>query len=108
MNDTTTPDKITQLEARVHWLEQKLYLACDNLHKLGFEKDGPNKTIERFGVEANACRRILDAIGPWQRTNFDSIQALQLPVPNIREQQQRKDAHMFNKVEWSKDPSFRF
>ena len=104
MNDTTHQDKITALEARVHWLEQRLYLACDNLNKLGYEYDGPGKVVERFGVDANAARRILEAIGPWQRTNFDSIQpAIQLPAPTIKQQAQQKDSHMFKPVVWSKD-----
>ena len=102
MDDTTQQDKITKLEARVHWLEQKLYLACDNLAKLGYERDG-QMTVERFGVDASAARRILDAIGPWQRTNLDNIPAIQLPPPTIKQTVQQKDSHMFKKVEWSKD-----
>ena len=108
MNDTTHQDKITALEARVHWLEQRLYLACDNLNKLGYEYDGPNRVVERFGVDASAARRILEAIGPWQRTNFDNVQAIQLPVPNVQQQRPGADAHMNKKVVWSKDPSFRW
>ena len=101
MDDTTQQDKLTVLEARVHWLEQRLYLACDSLHKLGFEKDGPNRFVERFGVDANAARRVLEAIGPWQRTNFDNIQAIQLPPPTIQ-QQQTQQPELFKKVVWTK------
>jgi len=100
MDDTTQQDKLTVLEARVHWLEQKLYLACDSLHKLGYEKDGPNRTIERFGVEANAARRVLEAIGPWQRTNFDNIQPIQLPPPTIQ-QHRTQQPELFKKVVWT-------
>ena len=101
MDDTTLQDKITKLEARVHWLEQRLYFACDNLHKLGFEQDGPNRVTERFGVDANAARRVLEAIGPWQRTNFDNIQAVQLPPPTLQ-QQQTQQPELFKKVVWTK------
>ena len=107
MNDTTHQDKITALEARVHWLEQKLYLACDSFYKLGYEKDGQS-TVDRFGVDANAARRVLEAIGPWQRTNLDNIQAIQLPPPTVQQQRASGDAHMNKKVVWSKDPSFRY
>lgn len=107
MDDTTHQDKITALEARVHWLEQRLWLACEGLQKLGYEYDGPGKLIERFGVDANACRRMLEAIGPWQRTDLTNIQAVQLPPPVVQPQQPRRDSHMFKKVEWSRDPSFR-
>ena len=103
MSDTTQQDKVTALEARVHWLEQRLYLACDSFHKLGYEKDGPNRTIERFGVDASAARRVLEAIGPWQRTNLNNVQAIQLPPPTIKQQEQRRDSHMHKTVVWSKD-----
>lgn len=108
MSDTTQQDKITALEARVHWLEQRLYLACDSFYKLGYEQDGPNRMTERFGVDASAARRVLEAIGPWQRTNFDNVQAIQLPPPTVQQQRPSADAHMNKKVVWSKDPSFRW
>ena len=107
MSDTTQQDKITALEARGHWLEQRLWLACDSLNKLGYERDG-QQMVERFGVDASAARRILEAIGPWQRTNFDNVQAIQLPPPTIKQQRPAPDAHMNKKVVWSKDPSFRW
>ena len=100
---TMEQDKITQLEARVHWLEQRLYLACDGLHKLGYEKDGPSRVVERFGVEANAARRVLEAIGQWQRTNFDNVQAIQLPPPTIKDVQ-RTSPPLSKPVVWSKMP----
>ena len=102
MNDTTQQDKITALEARVHWLEQRLYLACDSFHKLGYEQDGPNRVTERFGVDASAARRVLEVIGPWQRTNFDNIQpAVQLPPPTIKDVQ-RQSAPLSKPVVWTK------
>lgn len=102
MDDKTQQDKITALEARVHWLEQRLYLACDNLHKLGYEKDGPNRFTERFGVDASAARRVLEAIGPWQRTDFDNIApAIQLPPPTIKEAV-RQAPPLSKPVVWSK------
>lgn len=102
MDNTTHQDKITALEARVHWLEQRLYLACDSFHKLGYEKDGPNATVERFGVDASAARRVLEAIGPWQRTNFDSIApAVQLPPPTIKDVQ-RQSPLLSKPVVWTK------
>ena len=101
MDDTTTPDKITSLEARVHWLEQRLWLACDSLYKLGYERDGPNRMTERFGVDANAARRVLEAIGPWQRTNFDNVQAIQLPPPNVQSTL-RATPPLTQKVTWTK------
>ena len=102
MNDTTQQDKITALEARVHWLEQRLYLACDSFHRLGYEQDGPSRFTERFGIEASAARRVLEAIGPWQRTNFDSIApAVQLPPPTIKDVQ-RQSPPLSKPVVWTK------
>ena len=91
----------------MHWLEQKLYIACDSLYRLGYEKDGQH-TVDRFGVDANAARRVLEAIGDWKRTNLTNVQAIQLPPPTVQQQRPGPDAHMNKKVMWSKDPSFRY
>ena len=101
MDDTTQQDKITKLEARVHWLENKLWYACNSLYRLGYEQDG-KQMVERFGVDANAARRVLNEIGSWERTNLDNVQAITPPPPTIN--QQRPQQPPLNKpVTWSKE-----
>ena len=106
-NTSADRDKaiIDQLQRRVGWLEDRLWYACEHLYKIGYEKDGAT-FVERFGVDANAARTILNQIGKWQRTSFSNPTAQQLP-PRTAQPPKRVDAGQPKQVLWSKDPSFR-
>lgn len=103
MEANTDKEKIAQLEARIVWLENKLWMACENIYKIGYEMDG-GRTVERFGVDATAARHIVEAIGPWQRTNIQSVPNAQLlPAPTIKHQRPASTAVVNKPVTWSKE-----
>lgn len=104
MEANTDKEKIAQLEARIVWLENKLWMACENIYKIGYEMDG-NRTVERFGVDATAARNIVHAIGPWHRTTVESVPNAQLlPAPTIQHHQRTVSQPALSKpVTWSKE-----
>ena len=105
-NNKAVEDKVTSLEARVSYLEDKLYVACEGLHRIGFERDG-NQYVDRWGVDASAARTILRQIGNWNRTISLANPAAALLSPPTIQQQQVQSRPLSNPVTWSKDPSFR-
>ena len=98
-------EEIKQLKDRICFLEDRLYIACEGLYRIGNERDGKIYT-ERYGVDAAAARTILRTIGQWQRTlSNQNPAAAVLHPPSVPEE--RKSPPLFKKVEWSKDPNFR-
>ena len=91
---TTTSVQTPSLpdEAQLSLLQAKLRLVTEGLHRIGYEKDGPNKYIERFGVDAAACRRLLSMIGAPAH-------------PGTPPQQRPPDAGKPQQVTWSKHPT---
>ena len=97
-NTTTTPPPAPLPdEAQLSLLQAKLRLVTEGLHRIGYEKDGPNKYIERFGVDAAACRRLLSMIGAPTHTAGQQLGGALSP--------QRTDAGKPQQVTWSKHPT---
>ncbi len=98
-------EEIKRLQDRICFLEDRLYIACEGLFRIGNERDGKVYT-ERYGVDAAAARTILSTVGQWQRTfSAQNPAAAQLQPPAVLNA--RKEQPLFKKVEWSKDPNFR-
>lgn len=85
------------IEQRVSLLEAKLRVVADGLQRIGYESDGGGRLAERFGVDAAACRKLLNMIGAPVQQQVSSKQ----PQPEA-------PGTLFKPVTWSKDPSFRF
>ena len=98
-------EEIKQLKDRVCFLEDRLYIACEGLFRIGNERDGKVYT-ERYGIDAAAARTVLRTIGQWQRTLSNQNPAAAVLQPPIAPEA-KKDRPLFKKVEWSKDPNFR-
>ena len=98
-------EEIKQLKDRICFLEDRLYIACEGLYRIGNERDG-KMYVERYGVDAAAARTILRTIGQWQRSLSNQNPAAAVLQPPLVSEE-RKSPPLFKKVEWSKDPNFR-
>ncbi len=84
------------IEQRVSLLESKLRIVVEGLQRIGYEQDGPGRLTERFGVDAAACRKLLNIIGaPTVQTSTGKVESKQPPGQTL-----------FKPVTWSKNPSF--